>query len=189
MAKSLWKKSSSAFGKKGRKAFGKKAKEPLGEKAKGSKEPEESDSVPSLGEDLMKAMGYIGLKKPAAAKKALVKKAHPKKKALEKKACANKSGTKAAFAKKVGKGLAGEHVRKKWARLRVTHASKPERSYITGCHEGSSQLKLIVEVRRKWTTQYKKVIGIILNKLETEMLTKAEAIDLRAVLIDKYPTP
>ena len=186
---SLEKKAEEPLEKKAEKPLEKKAKEPLGEKAKGSKEPGESDSVPSLGEDLMKAMGYIGLKRPAAAKKALVTKAHPKKKALEKKACANKSGTKAAFAKKVGKGLAGEHVRKKWARLRVTHASKPERSYITGCHEGSSQLKLIVEVPRKWTTQYKKVIGIILNKLETEMLTKAEAIDLRAVLVDKCPTP
>ena len=183
------KKAEEPLEKKAEKPLEKKVKEPLGEKAKRSKEPEESDSVPSLGEDLMKSMGYIGLKKPAAAKKALVKKAHPKKKALEKKACANKSGTKAAFAKKVGKGLACEHVRKKWARLRVTHASKPERSYITGCHEGSSQLKLIAAVPRKWTTQYKKVIGIILNKLETEMLTKAEAIDLRAVLVDKYPTP
>ena len=96
---------------------------------------------------------------------------------------------KKAFAKKVGKDVADAHVRKEWSKLRVTNASKPERSYITGCHEGSSQLKLIVETPRKWTTQYKKVTAIILNKLETDMLTKAEARDLRSVLVDKYPTP
>ena len=184
----LGKKAQEPLEKKAQEPLEKKAQEPLEKKAKESKEPEENDSVPSVGEDLAKAMGFIGLKRPAAGKKAFVKKAHKNKTGQEKKPAAS-NGTKKAFAKKVGKDVADEHVRKKWSKLRVTNASKPERCYITGCHEGSSQLKLIVEVPRKWTTQYKKVTAIILNKLETDMLTKAEARDLRSVLVDKYPTP
>ena len=39
--------------------------------------------------------------------------------------------------------------RRPWHKLRITHARKPERSYIIGCYKGECKLKLIVEASGK----------------------------------------
>eukprot|EP00438_Fugacium_kawagutii_P029461 Skav209228 [mRNA] locus=scaffold293:121256:122537:- [translate_table: standard] len=77
---------------------------------------------------------------------------------------------------------------KKWESLRVTNAKNPERAYITGCHQGTTQRKLIAEVPAKWTKRYKAVVAALKEAIEKKNLTKAEALLLRSQLLKKETT-
>ena len=86
----------------------------------------------------------------------------PKKKPASK----TKAGPKATTTKgkkplKKGKPNTQADDKNKFCQLRVTNATKPERSYLTGCHLGTTQRRLVVEVTAKWTKNYKKVIAEI----------------------------
>ena len=73
-------------------------------------------------------------------------------------------------------------VRKPWLKLQITHARSPARAYITGTKEKVQPLKLIVEVSRARTPHYVQVCDEIYSKLEADMLTKEEAVELRNTL-------
>ena len=130
---------------------------------------------------LEKAMGYgaCSKKKPAAA----LEKAQPKKKPA-----------KALEKVKKGKPKAKKHVpplekgvRKKWLKLQVTSANKPKpRSYLTGTTEEGGKLKLIVEVASTMSPHFAQIIDDIKKSLEKDSLTKQEALDMRAELVEAY---
>ena len=141
----------------------------------GSK-PEQSWKEDSQQAHLQEAMG---LGQPKAMKKKKKKDAK-KKENLTKVDLGKKKDLTKVF-KKPAKQEAPS-TRRKWHKLRVTEASNPERSYITGCHEACQKLHLIVEVSRKRTVKYKQVIGVIKRRLEDEHLSKEEAIALRNTL-------
>ena len=70
-----------------------------------------------------------------------------------------------------------------WAKLRVTRANNPERSYITGMKDpDSKKLSLVVEISKKRSERCHEIIGIIFSKLKDEKLTKKEALELREQL-------
>lgn len=109
----------------------------------------------------------------------------PKKKPASK----TKAGPKATTTKgkkplKKGKPNTQANDKNKFCQLRVTNATKPERSYLTGCHLGTTQRRLVVEVTAKWTKNYKKVIAEIKKQMEAKGLTKPEAVALRAKLLE-----
>ena len=109
----------------------------------------------------------------------------PKKKPASK----TKAGPKATTTKgkkplKKGKPNTQADDKNKFCQLRVTNATKPERSYLTGCHLGTTQRRLVVEVTAKWTKNYKKVIAEIKKQMEAKGLTKPEAVALRAKLLE-----
>ena len=125
--------------------------------------------------ELQAAMGYGSKahKKPAAkpSTKMSPKKGQP----LTKKA------------KKKGQPLikktAGPDPSKSWVSLRVTSAKDPERTYLTGCQEGSTQRRLVVEVPAKWSKDHKGIILRIKKDMEEKKLTKGDAIALRSKLV------
>ena len=109
----------------------------------------------------------------------------PKKKPASK----TKAGPKATTTKgkkplKKGKPNTQADDKNKFCQLRVTNATKPERSYLTGCHLGTTQRRLVVEVTAKWTKNHKKVIAEIKKQMEAKGLTKPEAVALRAKLLE-----
>ena len=109
----------------------------------------------------------------------------PKKKPASK----TKAGPKATTTKgkkplKKGKPNTQADDKNKFYQLRVTNATKPGRSYLTGCHLGTTQRRLVVEVTAKWTKNYKKVIAEIKKQMEAKGLTKPEAVALRAKLLE-----
>ena len=111
-------------------------------------------------------LGYIAKKPAAAAAPGLEKpkakgKAKPKPKAL------------------------GKAVRKAWVKLRQTNANNPKRAYLQGCTDGG-KVHLIVEVTEKRCPKYLQVVEKIKTALEKDALTKAEAIQLRDDLCDKF---
>lgn len=120
--------------------------------------------------DLLGKMGYGTKKKPAA-------------KAKEE----GKTKTKPVIGKKsLEKGQnQKDNETKKWASLRVTNAKNPERSYITGCHKGTTQRRLIAEVQAKWTNNYKAIVAKLKEAIEKKDLTKAEALLMRSQLLKK----
>ena len=70
-----------------------------------------------------------------------------------------------------------------WAKLRVTRANNPERSYITGTKDpDSKKVSLVVEISKKRSERCHEIIGIIYSKLKDEKLTKEEALELREQL-------
>ena len=100
-----------------------------------------------------------------------------------------KAGPKATTTKgkkplKKGKPNTQADDKNKFCQLRVTNATKPERSYLTGCYLGTTQRRLVVEVTAKWTKNYKKVIAEIKKQMEAKGLTKPEAVALRAKLLE-----
>lgn len=85
---------------------------------------------------------------------------------------------------KKGKPTNQANDKKKFCQLRVTNAKNPERSYLTGCHLGTTQRRLVVEVPATWTKDYKTVIAKIKKEMEAKGLTKPEALALRAKLVE-----
>ena len=70
-----------------------------------------------------------------------------------------------------------------WAKIRITRAKNPERSYITGTKDPDcKKLSLIVEISKKRHTKCHEIIDIIFSKLKEENLTKDEALALREQL-------
>ena len=137
---------------------------PLATRRAGSRVPQEPEA-------LEKAMGYVkALKRPAAA----LKKAKKKGKA------------KAAKAKKPNVKPLEKGVRKPGLKIRQTFPKNPLRSYLTGTTEEGGKLRLIVEVTAKQSPQYLKVIGEIKEALEKDDLTKEEAVEMKAKLLEKY---
>ena len=132
-------------------------------------------------DSLEKATGFAACskKRPAAAlEKAQAKK--PSAKALGK----AKKGKKAA--KKKANSLE-KGMRMKWLKLKVTSAKKPKpRAYLTGTTEEGGKLKLIVEVTSSMSPHFAQIIDDIQKSLEKDSLTKAEALDLRARLLETY---
>eukprot|EP00435_Cladocopium_sp_Y103_P053550 s2178_g17.t1 len=108
----------------------------------------------------------------------------PKKKPASKtKAKPKATPTKCKKPLQQGKPKTKADDKKKFCQLRVTNAKKPERSYLTGCHLGTTQRRLVVEVPAKWTKKYKTVVQEIKEKMEAKGLTKAEALALRTKLV------
>ena len=125
-------------------------------------------------EALQKAMAFkskeelVAKKKPAAKVAAL-----PKAKALPK-----------AAIKPSAEGT--DAVRKPWVKLKKTCALKPKpRTYVTGTTTVGSKLKLICEVSSSMTPNHEWVIDRIMHALQTEHLTKGEALELRAKLVSQ----
>ena len=99
----------------------------------------------------------------------------PKQRKSLTKAQGKKKKTKPAPAAKEGQGTAGV-----WAKLKLTKAQKPvPRAYITGTLVKGKNLKLIVEISFKRSPNYLQHIETIFAKLETEGLSKQDALDER----------
>ena len=134
---------------------------------KKGQEEEAGSTITEQSLDLQREMGYGGVpkKKPAA------KQSKPEAKA------------KGILKKPLEKGQpAGAE---KFCSLRITHAQNPKRTYLTGCHKGTTQRRLIVEVPEKWTQNHQKVVEEIKREMESKSLTKPEAVALRAKLVAK----
>ena len=75
-----------------------------------------------------------------------------------------------------------------WVKLRRCNARNPERSYICGTtSHDEKKLQLIVEVSARWSSQYMTVADKIMEALQHDSITKAEALDLRKSLCAEYP--
>jgi hypothetical protein len=75
-----------------------------------------------------------------------------------------------------------------WVKLRRCNATNPERSYICGTTSpDDSKLSLIVEVSKKWSSQYMTITDKIFQALHDDAITKQEALDLRKSLCEQYP--
>ena len=122
------------------------------------------------GSRLHEAMGY-GLEKPKAKAKA---------KANQKKPSAKTLGKVKAAATGLGKDISGG--REQWVSINQTNAKKPERSYLQGKYAGGSK-HLIVEVTAKQSPHYMAIIG---GSLEKDWITKPEALEMKAQLLNKY---
>ena len=70
------------------------------------------------------------------------------------------------------KKTAGPDPSKSWVSLRVTSAKDPERTYLTGCQEGSTQRRLVVEVPAKWSKDHKGIILRIKKDMEEKKTNK-----------------
>ena len=71
-------------------------------------------------------------------------------------------------------------------KLKKTCALKPKpRTYVTGTTTVGSKLKLICEVSSSMTPNHEWVIDRIMHALQTEHLTKGEALELRAKLVSQ----
>eukprot|EP00438_Fugacium_kawagutii_P025702 Skav229293 [mRNA] locus=scaffold544:118273:119172:- [translate_table: standard] len=75
---------------------------------------------------------------------------------------------------------------KHWLKLQRTNAKKPERSYILGTKDAGQPPRLIVEVSRARTQQYRLVISKIFKALQEDNLSKEAAIALRERLCLKH---
>ena len=133
-------------------------------------------SLQRPGSRLHEAMGY-GLGKPMGKAKA-------KANLVLKKPSTKNPGKGKAASTGLGKDTAGSG-RQQWGSINQTNAKKPERSYLEGKYPGGSK-HLIVEVTAKQSTHYKAIIGKIRESLEKDWITKAEALEMRAQLLEKY---
>lgn len=87
--------------------------------------------------------------------------------------------------KKGGTAQASKHsgARKPWWRLRKHRGNNPEKAYIVGSTQpGAKKLPLIVEVTRARSPHYNEVADQILEALQTQHITKEEALQMRADL-------
>ena len=119
--------------------------------------------------ELQTAMGFGSKahKKPAAkpSTKMSPKKGQPlTKKAKKKGQPLTTKGSKEG--QPLIKKTAGPDPNKSWVSLRVTSAKDPERTYLTGCQEGSTQRRLVVEVPAKWSKDHKGIILRIKKDME-----------------------
>ena len=128
-------------------------------------------------EGLAKAIGLPkalpkgqAMKKPAAT----LKKPLTKGTAKVKKPAASISGNSSA-------GVQGEvkPIGKKWHQLKVTYAKKPERAYITAKAAPKEKFRLLVEVSKKRTIQYQRVVETIHKEAEKNGLSKQQCRELR----------
>ena len=119
-------------------------------------------------------------------KKALEK----RKKALEKGKKALEKGKKAL--EKGKKALEKGHQGMKdgpWYNVRKTNAKKPKRTYLTGClEEGQGTRRiLIVEVPATWSSQHEYICDEVMKSLRKDKVGKEEALQMRQVLVNKFP--
>lgn len=70
----------------------------------------------------------------------------------------------------------------KWHKLKVTYAKKPERAYITAQSAPKEKFRLLVEVSKKRTIQYQRVIETIHQEAEKKGLDKLQCRELRESL-------
>ena len=70
----------------------------------------------------------------------------------------------------------------KWHRLKITYSQKPERAYITAQERPGDPFKLLVEVTKKRSLHYQRIIQSIHKEVERKGLSKQEALDLRSEL-------
>ena len=125
-------------------------------------------------------------KAKAEAKPKALPKAKAKAKANAKAKAQAKAGAKE---KRVRKNTGSESAeRRPWKRLVKTVASNPARCYLQGSHERAGKVKLITEVPATWSPHYVQIIEEIRDALQKDGLTKAEARDLRGVLVQRYNT-
>ena len=130
-------------------------------------------SLQRPGSRLHEAMGY-GLGKPMGKAKA-------KANLVLKKPSAKNHGKGKVASTGLGKDTAGSG-RQQRGSINQTNAKKPESSYLQGKYPGGSK-HLIVEVTAKQSTHYKAIIGKIRESLEKDWITKAEALEMRAQLL------
>lgn len=77
--------------------------------------------------------------------------------------------------------------RKEWVKLKVTKSKQePLRSYICGTTEPGGKVHLIVETRQARNPKYLEILEEIKLKLETEHITKQEAVCLRDELYEAW---
>lgn len=154
-------------------------KKPL-EKGKAASSSSGVKALQRPGSRLHEAMGY-GLEKPKGKKKAQKSGMKKPSSCLGK----GKPAAKAWFGKaRVFADPTAE--RKPWKRLRRVMAEKGNvRAYIQGQYE-DGPLHLVVEVTEKRCPHYLKIIDNILASLETDHLTKAEALEMRDKLLKQY---
>ena len=109
----------------------------------------------------------IGMKKPAGKKA---------------------KGKSKPSSKSLVKGVApASYPRKEWIKLKVTKSNKePLRCYICGTTEPGGKVHLIVETRHARNPKYLEILEEIKVKLETEHITKQEAISLRDELYETW---
>ena len=67
--------------------------------------------------------------------------------------------------------------------VRVSNASKPERSYLVGAVAGEKGWKLITEVTLQASQKHRELAGNIKKEIQEKNLTKKEAIQLREQLL------
>ena len=125
-----------------------------------------SQQPPTASATIRDELG-IGMKKPAAKM--------PK-------------GKSKPSSKSLVKGVApASYPRKEWTKLKVTKSNKaPLRSYICGTTEPGGKVHLIVETRHAKNPKYLEILEEIKLKLETEHITKQEAICLRDELYEAW---
>ena len=131
-------------------------------------------------EGLAKAIGLPkALPKGQAKKKpaTTLKKPLAKGPATMKKPAASSSGKSAEGVKAEVKPKG-----KKWHKLQVTYAKKPERAYITAQSAPKEKFRLLVEVSKKRTIQYQRVIETIHQEAEKKSLDKLQCSSLRESL-------
>ena len=135
------------------------------------KEKEDLENVSlekEQSESLHGALGYgNGFKRPAAA----LTKAKAKGQAKAK-----------GKAKALQKASKEKPQKTRWAKLRKTTGTNPERCYITGSTEIGGKLKLTVEVSHKRTPHYKAVADTLMARIEEQQLSKEDALALREEL-------
>ena len=160
-----------------------KSKEPL---TKG--DTEQSQGIPSF---LRRRPGQLlakgSPKEPAALQESLGIVA--KKPACKKPGKKKKEKKKGPLAKGDTKTTPAPSSRKPWTKLQVTQTKKPPfRIYICGTTEkhGKGKKHLIVECTKAKHSQYVAIMSEIKRRLETEHLTKEEAINLRAELCSTW---
>ena len=123
--------------------------------------------------ELHKALGLGAKKRPASAMKTTKKEAGQP--ALEKAKAVKCAKRPAGILKNKGPSLEKEG-RKPWLKIRKTEAKKQPRAYLVGTTQEGGKLKLIVEVTAKRCPDYSQVIDEIWTSLDTDALTKAEAL-------------
>ena len=144
----------------------------------------------SHDDGLAKAMGLKALTKGKESSTMLKESVSAKslsKGILKKKpAASGKANSKASLAKAPLTKGTGDITKRpkggKWHRLKITYSQKPERAYITAQERPGDPFKLLVEVTKKRSLHYQRIIQSIHKEVERKGLSKQEALDLRSEL-------
>ena len=89
-----------------------------------------------------------------------------------KKAKGKAKSTAKSKAKALKKAPSEQPQKAKWAKLRKTTGTNPERCYITGSTEIGGKLKLIVEISHKRIPRYKAIADTLMARIEEQQLSK-----------------
>ena len=128
---------------------------------------------------LAKAIGLGASPKSKVARSTALTKGPPMKKPAAKKKA--KSTTSSLTKAPLTKGTNFKPNGGKWHRLKI-NAKKPERAYITAKQRPDGKFKLLVEISKKRTIHYQRVIQAIYKETESKGLSKKEALGLREEL-------